>query len=417
MRADLVAVLLLAVTAGCGMRSLARNIDVARQQASVEGRVDVATGGSEPVVVVASSAATGRVVDLFLIARPGPFFLTLPPGHYRIGAFVDRSRDLEYQPDGEPAALLGGTGDLVLEAGERRRGADLVIDPAAGVTLSIPAGVASPDAGIRKMPSLQIGMVTTLDDPRFGEEYGSLGLWDPVRFMFEAGGGIYFLEPYDPRKIPILFVHGATGSPADWKDVAARIDRSRFQPWFVYYPAAPHLDRIGQQIVRAISGLAVKYRPDRLVLVAHSMGGLVTRAALNYVMTNASAGRELDVPLFVSISSPWNGHSGAALGVEYAPVVAPMWQDMNPDSEFLRSLPATPLPPETEYDLFFGYRSDGGRSSQASDGTVTLSSMLAMPIQEQATHVLGFDETHVSILSSPQAAERLNALLARIAGP
>jgi hypothetical protein len=46
---------------------------------------------------------------------------------------------------------------------------------------------------------------------------------------------------------------------------------------------------------------------------------------------------------------------------------------------------------------------------------VTVASMLSMPIQLQARHVRGFDETHVSILSSSEVAEQLNAILARIA--
>jgi pimeloyl-ACP methyl ester carboxylesterase len=265
------------------------------------------------------------------------------------------------------------------------------------------------------MPSLQIGTIAALDDPRFAEEFGSLGMWDPIRFMFEAGGGIYFLEPYDPRRIPILFVHGATGSPANWKYLASQVDRSRFQPWFAYSPAAPHLDRIAAQVVRMLSNLQVKYRFDRLILVAHSMGGLVTRTALNYVIANADTGRHVNVPLFLTISSPWNGHAGAKLGVEYAPVVAPMWEDMEPGSASLRSLPATPLPVETEYALFFGYRSDSGRSVEANDGSITVASELWMPIQRQATHAMGFDETHVSILEAAAVAEQLNAILARVA--
>jgi pimeloyl-ACP methyl ester carboxylesterase len=394
---------------------LRQNLEVAQSQALVEGRVEIRGGGSEPVVVVALDAATGRVADLYLIARPGPYSLTLPAGRYRIGAFEDVSRDLVYHPDSEPAALLGSTGDLVLVAGDRRRDLDMVIDPGAGVRLGFAVSASTTDRDVTRMPSLQIGTIASLDDPRFGNEYGSLGMWDPLRFMFDAGGGIYFLEPYDPDRIPILFVHGATGSPANWKYLAGRLDRTRYQPWFAYYPAAPHLERIGDQLVRALNSLQVKYRFDRLVLVAHSMGGLVARAALNDVMASSAKGRQVNVPLFVSISSPWNGHSGAALGAEYAPVVAPMWEDMSPGSAFLRALPETPLPPETAYELLFGYRSDSGRSSEANDGTVTLASMLSLPIEKQATHVMGYDETHVSILESAEVAERLNASLARVA--
>ena len=276
---------------GCSLRTLKRDIEVASQQASLEGRVEIRSGASEPVVVVAEHAGTGQVADLFLIARPGPFFLTLPAGRYRVGAFEDLNRDLTYQPGTEPAALLGANGEVDLAAGESRRDVTMTIGAQPGVVLPFAVSALSAERTIGQMPSLQIGTIASLDDPRFGDEYGSLGMWDPIRFMFEAGGGIYFLEPYDPQKIPILFVHGATGSPANWKYLASRIDRTKFQPWFAYYPAAPHLDRIGEQLVRALSSLKVKYRYDRLILVGHSMGGLVTRAALNYVIGNAATGR------------------------------------------------------------------------------------------------------------------------------
>jgi hypothetical protein len=103
----------------------------------------------------------------------------------------------------------------------------------------------------------------------------------------------------------------------------------------------------------------------------------------------------------------------AAKGVEYSPVVAPSWEDMAPDSSSLTRLSQTALPPECEYSLFFSYR--GGRTpgGEANDGTVTVSSQLAMPIQRQAAHVMGFDESHMSILESREAAPQLNAVLDR----
>jgi hypothetical protein len=143
------------------------------------------------------------------------------------------------------------------------------------------------------------------------------------------------------------------------------------------------------------------------------MGGLVTRAALNYTIENVGTGRTVHVPAFVSISTPWNGHSGAARGVQYSPVVAPSWEDMAPGSSFLTRLSQTALPPECEYSLFFSYRDGGMLSGEADDGTVTVSSELAMPIQRQAARVMGFDENHTSILVSGEVAAQLNATLDR----
>ena len=60
--------------------------------------------------------------------------------------------------------------------------------------------------------------------------------------------------------------------------------------------------------------------------------------------------------------------------------------------------------------LLFSYRGSGG---EASDGTVAVSSELSLPIEQQAAHVMGFDETHMSILSSAEVAAQLNAILGR----
>jgi hypothetical protein len=120
----------------------------------------------------------------------------------------------------------------------------------------------------------------------------------------------------------------------------------------------------------------------------------------------------VQIPAFISISSPWNGHAAAAEGVEYSPVVAPSWEDMAPNSAFLSALPKTALPPECEHFLLFGYRGRAGLSGEANDGTVTVASELSMPIQREAKQVMGFDETHTSILRSAEVTAKLNAILA-----
>ena len=402
---------------GCGFLTLKKDIEASKHQlepAAVQGDVAIRGASSGPIVVVVYSVAAGRTNGLVL-PRPGPFFFALPAGTYRIAAYEDRNHDLAYQPGTEPAAVLGDPGELVLRPGERRANVDLTIDP--GAAARIPFAVAAVSAEQDEngfLPDLQLGTIVSIDDPRFSDENGKLGLWQPLEFASSIGAGVYFLEEYDPNKIPILFVHGAGGHPGNWKYLVSTLDRSRFQPWLAYYPSAPHLDRVGRGLVRAIGALQLKYGFSRMIVVAHSMGGLVARAAINSAMTGAETQRVVSLPAFVTISSPWNGHSAAAQGVKRSPVVAPSWIDMAPGSAFLSHLPATPLPPECEYSLFFSYRSSG-LSREANDETVAVSSELSLPIQLQAAHVLGFDETHTSILDSPEVAAQVNAILLRAA--
>ena len=40
--------------------------------------------------------------------------------------------------------------------------------------------------------------------------------------------GIFFLEPYDPEKVPVLMVHGILSSPLMWRDLTNANPRSGF---------------------------------------------------------------------------------------------------------------------------------------------------------------------------------------------
>ena len=61
--------------------------------------------------------------------------------------------------------------------------------------------------------TISLGEEVNIDDPRFTEENASIGLWMPHHFLKKIGAGIYFLDPFDPNKIPVLFVHGVSGNP------------------------------------------------------------------------------------------------------------------------------------------------------------------------------------------------------------
>jgi len=53
--------------------------------------------------------------------------------------------------------------------------------------------------------------------------------------------GLYFLEPYDPSRIPVVFVHGLMSSPFTWVKTINGLQqdpeiRKRYQPWVFGYP-------------------------------------------------------------------------------------------------------------------------------------------------------------------------------------
>lgn len=55
-----------------------------------------------------------------------------------------------------------------------------------------------------------------LSDTRFGARSGRLGYFDVYTFAWNVGPGISFLEPYDEDKVPVLFIHGATGHASEF---------------------------------------------------------------------------------------------------------------------------------------------------------------------------------------------------------
>jgi pimeloyl-ACP methyl ester carboxylesterase len=141
-----------------------------------------------------------------------------------------------------------------------------------------------------------------LDDELFSEEHGSKGYWEGVSFFKEFGGNIYFLEEYDPQKIPILFIHGATGTPKGWKYFVDNIDRTRFQPWFFYYPSGARIQGMSYLLLWKLENLKFKYNFEQLYITAHSMGGLVARSFIIDYGTHFPY-----VKLFVSLATPWGG--------------------------------------------------------------------------------------------------------------
>jgi pimeloyl-ACP methyl ester carboxylesterase len=406
----LVALLSLLAISGCMFRRLGRDLDRISQFALIKGEAKQSPPNQGNIVVVLTS--DGQVVDTFVRALPGPYYFAVPAGTYRIAAFNDTSGDRTYQP-GEPAVDFG---EVHLTQGQKLEGIDLVLDRSAPPILALAVGpVTKTSSVVAELPDVEVGTVVSLDDPRFTPENGALGLWQPLEFVLRVGPGLYFLEPYDPDKTPVLFVHGATGNPSEFRFLAEHLDRDRFQPWFAYYPSAARLHDVGMVLGRWMQLLYARHRFSHLAVVAHSMGGLVARSAINQITERPESAPLIELDTFVTLSTPWNGHAGAALGVEKAPVVAPSWNDMAPGSDFLRQLPMQALPTRCAYHLFFSYA--GGRRGMggANDGAVTLASQLPLPMQAQAVEVRGFDETHRTILRSAEVAHALNAALGEAA--
>lgn len=431
MSARFVLLLLCATLQGCMFR------DVREQQAriatfcQVEGEVATERHEAAPLVVLllratgkgSAAGESWELADHFVLDGPGRWLFRANAGTYGLAAFQDLNRDLKYQP-GEPFLRADAGGIVTCAAGEARKDIALRIPAAArarpGGTLDIAALQAR---SLQDQLALTLGQVTAvgeiaaLSDARFAESVAEDGLWRPFDFLFKGRPGIYFLEPYDARKIPVLFVHGINGTPANFRTLIERLDRRRFQPWVYYYPSGAALATVADHLAQTVHKLQLQLGFERFAVVAHSMGGLVSRG---FLLRYEESGGRAASPVFVTISTPWGGHKGAELGVKTAPVVVSVWLDMAPGSEYQRSLfhagRATRDEPRrlaagTRHYLLFTYKQGSATLGEANDGVVTVSSQLRPEAQRDATKLYGINETHMGVLQSDEVSSLLNELL------
>ena len=100
--------------------------------------------------------------------------------------------------------------------------------------------------------------------------------------------GMFMVEPYDPKKIPVVMVHGLWDGPATWahmiNDLAATRDlHDNYQFWFYSYPTAQPFWVSANQFRKDLQSIRLEVDPqrvnpamDEMVLVGHSMGGLIS---------------------------------------------------------------------------------------------------------------------------------------------
>lgn len=124
--------------------------------------------------------------------------------------------------------------------------------------------------------------------------YGLVAEWDrednkvlSADFATVGPVGIFFLDKYDPNRIPVLFVYGAAGSAQDWRSFFDKIDRRKYQPWFSHYPTGRDLAESGSSLNRSVMLLQSYYGFRKIHVVAHSMGGLVSR---DFILKNLDEG-------------------------------------------------------------------------------------------------------------------------------
>jgi uncharacterized alpha/beta hydrolase family protein len=393
--------LCLLAASGC-FGKLRRDERVRTNLGNVQGRVTVDSWNGTPILVAAGllpdeQGETLQIVRKYTLREPNTFGFQLQPGSYLLGAIEDTNGNGRVD-DGERAVISAA------------------IDVDAAETEVVPLNIAEvfdleafrAKHEVLDKTVLSEGDVLALTDAKFGPEFASQGMWEPTKYARERRPGVYMLEPYVEGKIPVLYVHGMVGYPQEFTTLIEGLDRSRFQPWIALYPSGLPLPLIAKALETIVTGLAGKHKFERMCIVAHSMGGLVSRQILN---EHAARKGGYLVRGFVTLDSPLGGMPSAHMGTKMAPAVVPSWYDLDPHGKFAKHLYDKPLPDDIEYHLLFGF--DDGLES---DGVVQLGSQLRVEAQREAEVVLGYRATHTGILKSKAAAAQVATALKRCAG-
>lgn len=349
----------------------------------------------------------GEIIDHLVFLRPGEFEIWLRRQGGSLFAYADLNGDSTYQAT-EPYDWAHWEDVANANSGEIGQ-MKISIEPIGSG--QHPPPVELVDQNIDQVPKIvgfNEGSIATLEDERFSPEVAEDGLWRPIGMLTSGVTGLYFLEPYDPGRIPVVFVHGIGGTPRNFGSIIEALDTVRFQPWFMYYPSGFKLSSLSRTLHQIIETLRIRHGFRHVHIIAHSMGGLVSREYVNLCI--ASDGCEY-VRTFISIASPFGGIIFAEWGIEYSPIVVPVWNDLTPKSDFLADLFKSDLPDSLQHYLLFAYRNTSLILTTSSDGVIDLSSQLRVEAQNQAIMLRGFDQSHVGVLDDPELHSTINKIL------
>src|SRR5260221_6363526 len=97
---------------------------------------------------------------------------------------------------------------------------------------------------------------------------------------YEQRTGLYMLEPYDPDRIPALFVHGLLSIPQMWGPTVTAVEsdpvlRGQYQFWVFAYPTGDPIVLSSLTLRESLAQVYQRYPKTKdVVLISHSIGGL-----------------------------------------------------------------------------------------------------------------------------------------------
>lgn len=204
-----------------------------------------------------------------------------------------------YPPEGLPLPVT-----VVLDLPPATATADAIqpdsADPAASdseqeivVRLHDPLAGSSTRLGERELPlasNLTAPLPSALD-PGVFQGLGLSGLFRPARGIEHRA--LYELQPADPDRVPVVFVHGLNSTPHIWRPainalLADPVLREQFQPLYFAYPTGVPIPSsaaaLRQQFAewrQACDPSGERIASRHAIFIGHSMGGLLSRMLIS----------------------------------------------------------------------------------------------------------------------------------------
>lgn len=401
---SLILVSMLLWLSSCSMMDLRQEISEAKETLRVvKGEVIYERAFCDDCsILLVAMGADATLHGYKILPNPQAFESILQSDSKHLFAFIDRNSDRALQPE-EASAFVEL--EIDTEAAEFRP-VKLVLDDS---NKNIPPGVSDlvfMRGSVTDDYPIRFGDLADIEQKNFNVEVSKMGMWEPLRFLKEGHAGIYLINKYDPKKTPVLLVHGIDGNPSQFKSVVESLDNNKYQFLVYYYPSGFRLHTLANGLYGILAELDAQYGFHNLHIVAHSMGGLVSRDFMSICSRRGGCDY---LGHYVSIATPYEGHKSAQSGVDYSPVVMPVWNDMAPKSDFIRTLFDVKRPVDVDHHLFFGFDNDG--SGASSDGVIDMSSQLRLEAQREATSISGFNDTHVGLLKNDYLLNELKRFL------
>lgn len=189
------------------------------------------------------------------------------------------SPEVEIQQSYPSTAILRFDGSVVGEETGFRRASLELYDPSRTASIELGGETVPLEAEITSALAYTLAQYT---------DYSGLrALFNVEEYTGQIG--LLMFQPYDPEKIPVVFVHGLMSSPMTWmtlfNDLLADPElRHRYQFWFFRYPTGNPILYSSSLLRETLRQIEANVDPNRenpafqsMVICGHSMGGLLTK--------------------------------------------------------------------------------------------------------------------------------------------